>query len=1028
MKKHLLSLLLILMACSLTFAQQPFFTVKGFVVNLETGTPVAGQPVYIVLDSVYSAYSNKAVTDENGLYTFQVPYFPITTQGAIVVYTYDCQGMMVQGAGYLNTGVPEIIINLSICGNSIPGCRALFKYMIQANDMLSIAFYDGSSTLTGSAKISYAWNFGDSITSTEQNPVHSYGKPGVYNVCLSIKSSDPVCSSIICLPVTVGSPTPGPCESSFGYYFDSISQQYVFEGLSLNQQATGWKWDFGDGTSASGQKVTHIFNSNNGSYTVCLISIVASADGTVCTSTSCQDLLLYNPSPCESSFWYQPDSISGTGFIFEGYAKNNQISSWKWDFGDGTTASGQKVSHSFASTNANPTVCLTTTGVDSSGDTCTHSACQNIYIYIPTPCESSFKYYPDSTGSFTFEGYAKNSQVDTWMWDFGDGTTATGQKVSHTFPIINNVIAKHYVCLTTSATGASGVACTFSSCQDVNINIPSPCDNYFKAYSEDGFTYTFSGAVASGANPLYYWNFGDGTSDTGQLVTHAFGKINSTFNVCLTTVMPVPGSMWIFECKSVSCQTISTGIDNPECKAVFSAIPDSTKNTYRFQTQSQKKYSYSFWDFGDGIQSFEVDVVHTYSSPGIYIACLTVVDSIANCSDKSCQEIWVDMIQPGCQASFTVVQADSSNSTTSGFMFFNTSAPGYTNQKWSFGDGTGSYELNPVHLYNLAGVYNACLTIWDSLGKCQSNYCMDIYAGKIINDNTVSGIVIAGNKVADHGLVWLISPNNNYNAELQIDSTGIYRFTGVPYGKYYIYAMLTPGSAEFFGYMPTYYASSLSWQGATLISTGEPNAWYQISLIPSMFTSYGNGVITGTVNWGGIIIKAGNDPMANVEVVLYNSDGNPVAYTFTNSQGTFEFNGLAFGEYTLQAEMPGKATQLIPVSLSENAASANIDFIANSTEIFVLGLNDRDKAQLLAGNPYPDPAGENLYIKLNASATRDAVADIIDVQGNIVRSESIALPGGNNLISISTGGLSKGIYMLRIKSEGYKPVYRKFIR
>lgn len=940
MKRHLLSLLLIILACSFSFAQQPYITVKGYVVKLETGAPAVGQTVFIALDSVYSAYSNKTITDENGLYTIQIPFLPFASQGKIVVHTYDCKGMMVQGSGYLNSGTPEVTINFRICGNSNPKCEAMFKCMPAPDNLLTIAFYDGSSILPGSTKISYVWNFGDSITSTEQNPVHTYGIAGIYNVCLSIKSNDTLCSSTICLLVTVDSPTTGPCESSFSYYIDSISKEYIFEG----------------------------------------------------------------------------------------FAKNSQINSWIWDFGDGTKGTGQKVSHSFTDANANHKVCLTTSGIDANGSICSYSYCQDLYIYIPSPCESSFKYYPDSTGSFTFEGFAKNNQIDTWMWDFGDGNTATGQKVSHSFAISSNVNAMQYVCLTTSGTGADGVSCTFNSCQEVNINIPSPCDNYFKAYSEDGFTYTFSGAVTSVANPLYYWNFGDGTSDTGQVVTHSFGKINTSFNVCLTTVLPVPGSMWIFECKSMSCQDIYTGINNPECKAVFSVIQDSTRNTYRFQTQSQKKYSYAFWDFGDGNLSFEVDVVHTYSSPGIYIACLTVIDSIANCSDKSCQEIWVDMIQPGCQASFTVVQADSSNSPTAGFMFLNTSPPGYTNQKWSFGDGTGSNDLNPVHSYELDGVYTACLTIWDSLGKCQSNYCQDIFAGKIINDNTVSGIVLAGNKVADHGLVWLISPDNNYNAELQFDSTGIYHFTGVPYGKYYIYAMLTPGSDRFFAYMPTYYASSLSWQGATIIKTGEPNGWYPISLVPSIYTSQGNCVISGTINWGGIIIKAGNDPMSNVEVVLYNSNGDPVAYTFTNSQGTFEFNGLAFGEYTLQAEMPGKVTQLIPVSLTQSTAAVNIDFIVNATEIFVLGLNDPDKVQLLAGNPYPNPAGEILNIKLNTSASQDAVADIIDLPGNIIRSESIALPGGSNLIRISTGGLSKGIYMLRIKSDGYKPVLRKFIK
>ena len=410
------------------------------------------------------------------------------------------------------------------------------------------------------------------------------------------------------------------------------------------------------------------------------------------------------------------------------------------------------------------------------------------------------------------------------------------------------------------------------------------------------------------------------------------------------------------------------------------------------------------------------------------MACLTVIDSIANCKDQACQEIWIDVIQPDCQASFTVVEADSSNIKSFGYLFYNTSASRFTSQEWSFGDGIVSNEQNPVHFYDLPGVYNTCLTIWDSLGKCQNTYCRNLFVGKVINDNTVSGIVLAGNKVADQGIVWLVSPDNSYNTELLIDSTGIYHFTGVPYGKYYIYAMLTPGSHQFFAYMPTYYASSLSWQGATLIFTGEPNAWYAVTLVPSMAWSQGDATIAGTINWGGMILRAESNPAANVEVVLYNSAGNPIAYTFTDNDGTYIFENLPYGYYTVQAEMTGKSSQSIPVNLTENSTTANISFVVNSAAIDMTGITELNKSVLLAGSPYPNPVREILNIKMNASASGSAEVDIMDVQGRIIQTEYISLTGSNNLFSIATGSLTKGIYLVRVKSDGYKPVVRKFVK
>ncbi|MDO9257251.1 MAG: PKD domain-containing protein [Bacteroidales bacterium] len=948
MRKYYSTLLIVITVLFASAQQPPLFTIHGHVINQETGAPVIGQSVLISIDSLqnYGHYNN-VVTDANGEYSDYVPYMSGVELQTINVFTYDCRGAMVKGTGYFHTGKLEEVINLSICGNAATQCEAFFKFSPNPNNSLQLAFYNGSLYLPASSKISYAWSFGDSTTSNEQNPIHIFNQPGIYSVCLSINSGDYFCSSTVCLPVSAGYPTPGPCENSFWYYNDSTSNAFVFNGWVLNGPADTWKWDFGDGTMATGQTVTHSF-------------------------------------------------------------------------------SGQ---------NTSPKVCLTTTGAGPGATECTAYSCQDVYLVHPLQCESSFSYYPDSSGSgYIFEGYAKNNQVSSWIWDFQDGTTATGQKVSHSFSSSSDTTNGHFVCLTTTGIGADSVSCTFSSCQEIYIYIPSPCENYFKANTQDGSTYIFSGSVASGAPASYFWDFGDGTSATGQIATHSFENTSPTpvpdasaaFNVCLTTISSDPTIN--DTCKSISCKMIFVAADSSICKAVMTAVNDSAKNTHRFFNLSQSNYTFLNWDFGDGGHSAESNPVHTYTSPGIYFACLTISDTLNNCKDQVCQEIWVDMIQPSCQASFAVIQADSSNSVTSGYLFFNTSAPGYTNQKWSFGDGTGSIDFNPVHVYDIPGIYTACLTIWDTLGKCQSNYCTEIYAGKFINDNTIAGIVLAGNKVADKGIVWLVSPENNYNAELFIDSTGIYHFTGVPYGWYYIYAMLTPGSDQFFAYMPTYYASSLSWQGATLIHTGEPNAWYALNLVPSMAWSQGDATITGTINWGGMILKAEGNPAANVEVVLYNSSGNPIAYTFTDSNGTYIFEHLPYGDYTVQAEMTGKSSQSIVVYLTENAATININFVVNGAAIDMTGITEPIKPESMAGSPFPNPVSEILNLRLNTSASGTAVVDIIDVQGRIIHTEPIALTGSNNLVSIATGSLTKGIYMLRVKSDGYKPVLRKFIK
>jgi PKD repeat protein len=614
-----------------------------------------------------------------------------------------------------------------------------------------------------------------------------------------------------------------------------------------------------------------------------------------------------------------------------------------------------------------------------------------------------------------------NNLITSWNWDFGDGTTASGQFVTHTYTGTPQV---YTVCLTTTAVGPDGVVCSFISCQEVYIYLPSPCDNYFEAVTNDGNTYLFTGHLLNGGDADYFWDFGDGTTASGQQVSHTFqtgwGVI---YNVCLTTISVNPAD----SCMGVSCQVIFPGGGSGNCEAVMSAIPDPTGYTYSFTDLSQGEYSFRLWDFGDGQQSFEISPVHTYTVPGIYWACLTIKDTMNNCWDQTCQEVWVDIVQPGCQASFFAFPADSTTSSLS-YQFINTSSPGYTNQQWSFGDGTGSTDPNPIHTYAYPGIYNACLTIWDSTGNCQSTYCMEIYAGEYAGDYTISGLVMAGNTMATQGIVWLIGANNTFSGETSIDPSGNYTFGGVPAGSYYLYAMLTPGSPAFFEYLPTYYASSITWQGATIVTAGEPNGWYPISLVSSTALSQGNGNITGTINWSGTF-KTGGTPAANVEIVLFNSSGLPVAYTFSSNDGTFAFNNLPFGEYTVHAEMAGKITQVMVVVLSDGEASASVNFMVSATEInAALGNDNHSKPSLEAGNVYPNPVGETLYLELNASLNGTALAEIIDLQGRVVTSERITISGGNNRINLSSGNLVKGIYLLKISSEGYQPVQRKFVK
>jgi len=76
------------------------------------------------------------------------------------------------------------LIIISSCGKDDPDPitgEALFTYDV---DGYKVTFTN-TSTLSGS--LTYAWDFGDSETSTEKNPVHTYTSKGEYSVSLTVK-------------------------------------------------------------------------------------------------------------------------------------------------------------------------------------------------------------------------------------------------------------------------------------------------------------------------------------------------------------------------------------------------------------------------------------------------------------------------------------------------------------------------------------------------------------------------------------------------------------------------------------------------------------------------------------------------------------------------------------------------------------------------------------------------------------------------------------------------------------------------
>jgi PKD repeat protein len=274
------------------------------------------------------------------------------------IYTV-CLTMVDSMAGCTSVFCQDVLVDINQSD-----CEAYFSWDPQG---LTIAFTDLSTGFPDS----YFWDFGDGTSSTEQNPMHTWTVPGAYQVCLSIFNDSTQCQSSYCELIVAGDEPPD-CHASFSY------QQIEGNTYSFNNESTGmileYIWDFGDGTTAYNvANPVHTWQ-QPGIYQVCL-----AVNGIYCSDVTCTDITVGDTiSACQAAFTAMADSIPGNinHYWFMDKSTGVNITSWYWDFGDGTTSYIQNPDYTFAESGTYE-VCLTTSG-QGNGGYCSSTICQTI--------------------------------------------------------------------------------------------------------------------------------------------------------------------------------------------------------------------------------------------------------------------------------------------------------------------------------------------------------------------------------------------------------------------------------------------------------------------------------------------------------------------------------------------------------------------------------------------------------------------------------------------------------------------------
>jgi PKD repeat protein len=219
----------------------------------------------------------------------------------------------------------------------------------------------------------------------------------------------------------------------------------------------------------------------------------------------------------------------------------------------------------------------------------------------------------------------------------------------------------------------------------------------------------------------YLWEFGDGNSATGRIVSHTYSS-GRAFTVTLTVTDAAGSTASIVRVINVSAVAPPSGSveASPDPPFVDKQVV-FTSNQKAANGHSIERYE---WDFGDGSTATTTtpSVSKTYTSTGIYVVTVTAVDDLGQ-TGIAVKTVTVGFGVTAPVANFSIAPASPTAGVAATFVG-STSTVGVgatiVNYTWTSGDGqtfdSGSTSTQSV-TYAAAGTYVATLTVTDSLGR-----------------------------------------------------------------------------------------------------------------------------------------------------------------------------------------------------------------------------------------------------------------------------------------------------------------------
>jgi len=392
----------------------------------EPGSPTAAFTVSCV--ELACSFDASGSSDDDGIVTYVWDYGDTGMgTGINVNRTYSNPGIYVatltvtDSDGKTDSTSEPVFVTVA---NNIP--TAAFSFSCSG----ATCTFDASASSDSDGSIaSYDWDFGDSNSFGTVNPTttHTYNANNTYTVELTVTDdAGSSASHTNTVTVNVGNFAP-----SADFTFNCTNLSCSFNAATSSDpdgSIVNYSWDYGDSQTGSGLAPNHTFPFNGG-FTV---TLVVEDDGGAADTTQKTVTVSNtgNTSP-NADFTFSCTGLV-CGFDASGSTDSDgSITAYIWDFGDGHTGSGVNASHTYS---VDDSYAVTVTVTDNEG--ATHSTTKGV-------ATTSGNNAPAAQFTFTCTGFTctfdasgssdSDGSIDSYDWDFGDGNTATGETVNHTF-------------------------------------------------------------------------------------------------------------------------------------------------------------------------------------------------------------------------------------------------------------------------------------------------------------------------------------------------------------------------------------------------------------------------------------------------------------------------------------------------------------------------------------------------------------------------------------------------------------------